>query len=574
MPEDQVGASKAQLDAITKSLMAHMSTPQPGGMQVPTTRASEGEVTPQGYNMSAGSSKMQETGIALQNFGSFVHNMVAQHKQNQIRDAMSEWQGFNHALTNAQALAGDPADPSYQDKVKQMLSQDPWVKANLDPANPKAQKRLKNMYKALNVDLLEGNKENVHRQGLMQFFKVEKAMQKVKQAGQAMIGHKQGQPQGGQSQQGQGGQGQQDEQAKQQMFKAGLDKLMAQQTFTIPTPEQRMEAARIAVEAQRAGMEKFEHRQGVDPATGKPAWFVLDKTNPNAPAKMVETVGADGKLTALNAAPNKSAGAGMGKVATIEGAPYGVMGPNGIITPSDPEFEKGVGSDADWYKRKMNEGNKAYALAESKKVELAGKRAETYNTSRHYAAINKETGFLEYPSATQMNQHPDMYAPVSGGMQAIQKEAVFGDIYYNIDNVQEAADALAKTPGGFSATSRLQMLTAMASNEPSKTLNTMISSGAMGTLNPAQADYLRAVASLSENAMSVRALISAGQGSEDMRNAIRAVVPFAGTPNIGYLKGQLKLFKGTVQRLEKGVPKVMIKPGAGPTQQEEKAPWE
>jgi hypothetical protein len=354
-----------------------------------------------------------------------------------------------------------------------------------------------------------------------------------------------------------------DPQQKQQQFGESLSKLMGQQTFKPPDMARAEEAARIAVEAQRATAEKYDFKQGVG-QDGKPTWFAFDKTHPDAPAHEIKTVGADGKLQSVDSAVASKPNANLGKVTTVEGAPYGVLGPNGVVTPSDPEFAKGLNGDADWYKRKMDEGNKAYAMAEAKKVSLAGVRAETYVSSRHYAAINKKTGQLEYPNASQMNREPDLYAPVTGGMQAMAKEAVFGDIYYNVDNVEEAAQQMVAKGGAFTVKARANMLLALAHNDPAETVKTMISSGAMGNLTDEQGAYLRAIASLSENAMAMRSVAGLGQGSEDLRNAIRAVVPNAGTPNLKYLQGQLKLFRGTAQRLEKGVPGVVYKQSAAP----------
>src|SRR5579864_1538923 len=126
-----VDNSKAQLEAITKNLLARTQAPQAGGMRQPSSRFSQESMTPQGYNMAHNTNKAADAGQAMQNFGTFVHNMVAQHKQNQIRDAASEWQGLNSSLERAQALAGDPSAPDYQNKVQQILGEDPWVKANL-----------------------------------------------------------------------------------------------------------------------------------------------------------------------------------------------------------------------------------------------------------------------------------------------------------------------------------------------------------------------------------------------------------------------------------------------------------
>lgn len=233
------GDEKSKLDAITQALLKTASAPHAGGMRQPQPGAGFGpdQLTKQGYNMQQGQSKGQEVGFAMQNFGTFVHNMVAQHKQNQIRDAASEWDGFNNALEKAQVLAGDPSAPDYQQKVQKMLGEDPWVKANLDPANPKAQKRLKNMYKALNVDLLEGDKDNVHRDGLKKFFKLKEAFNKAKQTQQQIEPAK-----------------------KLAMFQQGIQKLMQQQQFQAPDPKMQLEAAKL-MESQRTHEDELAYRK-------------------------------------------------------------------------------------------------------------------------------------------------------------------------------------------------------------------------------------------------------------------------------------------------------------------------
>lgn len=207
---DIISVSRQKLDAMLQQLMTRASGGQQSAAQPPTSRNSPESMKQQGYDTKGvpktgdpsrdiGNSVNQ----ALGNMGTFVHNMVAQHKQSQTRDAMSEWQGFGSALTRAQLAAGDPPngnpqDPEYKKKMMDILSQDPWIKSNLDPANPKSVKRLKNMSKALNFDPMGSDQENVHRQGLLQHFKVQDALKKMVGAKQKMAQHTQGQQ--GQSQ--------------------------------------------------------------------------------------------------------------------------------------------------------------------------------------------------------------------------------------------------------------------------------------------------------------------------------------------------------------------------------------
>lgn len=177
-----VDAQKSQLNQMVMQMLQKATQPKMG-MPAPQPRFSEQSMTPQGYNMKSASSKSEDMGIALQNMGSMVHNFVAEHKQNQVRDAMADWQGFDNAIQKAQMVAGDPNAPDFQKKMNDALAQMPWVKSMLDPANQKNVKRLKNMYKALNVDLLD-DKENVYGQALKQMHKVKAAEKKIKDVGQ------------------------------------------------------------------------------------------------------------------------------------------------------------------------------------------------------------------------------------------------------------------------------------------------------------------------------------------------------------------------------------------------------
>jgi hypothetical protein len=528
-PISGVDQQKSQLDAVTQGILARASAPQAGGMQQPVPRAGADQLSKQGYNMQHNTNKKADAGQAIGNFGTFVHNMVAQHKQNQIRDAMSEWQGFNHSLENAQALAGDPSAPDYQQKVQKMLAQDPWIKANLDPANPKAQKRLKNMYKALNVDLLEGDKDNVHRDGLKRFFQVNTAMQKVKEMGQKMAGHQQQKPP-------------MDAQKQQGMFQEGLQKLMSQQTFQKPDMARQEEAARLAMESKRMQMDKFDFKQGVDPDTNKPTWFAFDKTNPNAPPKKMQV---DGKDIGVQ---SKFSEAQHGKVMSIGSKPYGVVGPHGVIVPGDPEW-----TDKDT--RNYDAANKAYAVQEADKEKNTRIRTDTYLDSREYSVIKNSpdgTHKLMMIGPRAINAAPPgTYSPAGAGMTAEGKEAKFQDIYWMLDNVETAAKNL-KHP--LDVKTRAMMISALQSNDPAKFLGQLRSSAAIQALPEDVQDYITAMAGLQENSMALASLGGYGAGSDAVREAIAKTVPNVGTPNLRYLERQISLVRGQAQRLEKGVP--------------------
>jgi hypothetical protein len=529
-----VDQNKAQLQALLHQLMSKGQAPQMG-MPKPQQQATEQELTPQGFDTHHESNPKADIGQSMANFGAFVHNMVAQHKQNQIRDAMSEWQGLDQALEKAQVLAGDPSAPDYKEKVHKMLAEDPYIKANLDPSNPKAVKRLKNMYKALNVDMLD-DKENVHRKGLDKMFKLKAAFNKVVGAKQKMDDHKQG------------GAQQADPAKRTGDLNSAITAMMDKAAVHAPDPKQGEEAARLGLEKQRIDMEaqkanqdKIQFKQGVDPESGKPTWFAFDATHP----EKTYPVEVDGKKVG---AESKFSQAQLGKVLSVEGKPYGVVGDKGVKVPEDPEWNEG---DA----RKYDAANSAYAVAETNKLKNTRERAQTYVASRQYAVIGKDK-VLHYRNANELNAHPDEYSPASGGIQVMAKEGLFTDIAWNVDNVRTSAHALTS---GFDAKSRAQFIMALRSQDPANAMNTFLSSQAGKTIanDEAKINYLTAVASLMENAMAVRSVAAMGQGSQDLREAILRTIPGAGSSSLKMVDRQLDLFTGSLARIKSGIPTVV-----------------
>jgi hypothetical protein len=541
-----VDNQKAQLQQFIQQLMARSMQPKMD-MQQPRPQFSPESMQPQGFDTHHETNKRADIGQALGNMGSLVHNMVAQHKQNQIRDAMNEWDGFNRALEKAQVMAGDPSDPDYKKKVQQALAQDPWVKANLDPANPKAVKRLKNMYKALNVDLLSGE-ENVHREGLKRFFKVQNAYKKMVGAKQKMDQYKQGP-------------GMDPSQRTSQMQES-IGKMMG--NVSQPDPKQAEEAARIGeeqerinLEAKRQSIDKFEFKQGVGP-DGKYGWFAFDKTDPFKPARAIETIGPDGKLQQVTG--KKDSVKDIGKLSIVDSTPNSLKGPDGEWhTPSDPEFKAGIPGDPDWYLRKWHDANVAWAKGEASKKELAHIRAETYTASRQYGVIAShdipelgiKAGDMREFSPEIINKYPGAFMPASQGMNAMQKESMFGDLNYTIGLVRDSAKDLKH---GIPDKYRAGMILALSSNSPEAAIHTFVSGEVAKQLPDDVVNYMTALAVLQENAMVLRNLGGMGQGSDDLRKAIARAVPGFGTPDLRILNRQLDLYQGVLDRLHKGVP--------------------
>lgn len=529
MPQQPAGAGagggvdteKAKLDQMVQHILSTVTKPQQGGIGAPSPRQD-----PQGpgmqqqqYKMGRAYTKQEDIGNVLYNAGTLIHNLSAQFKQNQVRDAVADWQSLDHSLQKAQLAAGDPSAPDYKQKVQQNLAQMPWVKAFLDPSNPKSVKRLKNMYKALNQNIFD-EKENVYGQALKQFDKAKKAEGQIAQHKEEL------------------------DKAKQQTMESRMKSLAGAGQMTPPDPKNEIDALKAAADVKRAGMEKYDFKQGQVGTESAGQWFAFDKTNPSNPAKRVQIDGQDIK------SPVKPM-AHQGQVLSIEGKPYGVISGPKVVTASDPEFQ----TDEN-VQRKMNDANKAYAVAEANKFKLAGVRAEALARTREYGVIKVEpdgTKALTMASASEINKHPGQYAPATGAMGVQMKDAVFDDIAYNSGNVR---DAVKNLKSGFSPGDRAQLLTALMSDDPKDAVHTFVSSLAKGTLKDDQVDYVTALAALEENAYALRGVAGMGSGSDTLRHAIARAIPGVGTPTAKYANRQLDIFDGILSRLKKGLPDI------------------
>jgi len=111
----------------------------------------------------------------------------------------------------------------------------------------------------------------------------------------------------------------------------------------------------------------------------------------------------------------------------------------------------------------------------------------------------------------------------------------------------------------FSAGMKAKIATALRSRDPRSATSTLISGEAARELSPEQQDYLINTALLVENAMAMRSVLGAGQGSEDLRSAVTATIPGPTTPTKAYGLKQLDQFEKVLDRLERGVPGVPLK---------------
>lgn len=187
-------------------------------------------------------------------------------------------------------------------------------------------------------------------------------------------------------------------------------------------------------------------------------------------------------------------------------------------------------------------------ISDSSPSQLAGQRY----MNRPVAAINPETNQLEYMSGGDaVASHA---APGSQGAQIMSKQAQFKDIYSGIANMRHAVAGIGQEP--LDATT-IGKLTA-ATRETDPTISHQIFDTVLGTenLTPAQQDFVIAVQQLNERALSLRNLAGMGNGSDQMRAAIRATLPNAKSGSAQMMLKQLDSVTNLVDNLYTGVPRI------------------
>jgi len=194
------------------------------------------------------------------------------------------------------------------------------------------------------------------------------------------------------------------------------------------------------------------------------------------------------------------------------------------------------------------------------KVQPGVSRAQIYLQGREMPAIDTaNNNALTFANPNQINSAPGRYVPQAGGAKALGQTALIEDIR---GNIQQTRDSL-KNPKmpEFDANQRAQIAIAMGGSDPASAIGAALRGGVLGNLSSEQQDYLINLAQLVENSMAMRSVLGAGQGSDDMRRAIRSTIPGPNTPSKEYALKQLEKFEAVLNRLEKGIPQVPLANG-------------
>jgi len=246
----------------------------------------------------------------------------------------------------------------------------------------------------------------------------------------------------------------------------------------------------------------------------------------------------------------KTQGLGSEIISQIGKPPVPAQFPKGA---NDPAFKK---ADAAW-------GAQAQKKKTQESTAAANIRVEGMAATRELPVMDTQNNnALQYLSAQDINTanktQPGRYVPASQGMAAMKPIALLQDVRGNIDQTRQALNGLKNE---FDAKTKARIAFALRSGDPAKSFDTLMTNLDIGSMPDDQQTYIQALASLAENAMSLRG-VTGGGNAEDARSAIRAMLPSGNTPTRAYGLKQLDLLEKTVDRLRRGQPTVPLTGGA------------
>lgn len=257
------------------------------------------------------------------------------------------------------------------------------------------------------------------------------------------------------------------------------------------------------------------------------------------------------KQPTVDGKPITSATKGKNGVMVVNGVPIGVYRNGKPLTPEDEGF---TAQDA----KLLSEAMGGYKQGETNKNErirlAASSRVDAYLKSRLYGVMDADTGALVMVPAADISKNPGKYAPAGPAVTAKNRTAIFNEIDYTSGMLK---DAIKKLPDqAFDPAARAQIAFVLRDESPRAAWYNFLNSQVASGLSPEQIEYVTALVSMDESAMSLRSIGGMGQGSDTLRGAITKMLPGAGTPSRAYAERQLQLFDGELKALKTSVPGV------------------
>ncbi len=563
----------AQVSEMTKKLLATLAqasqrkqfagTPVPSavpGQQDPNAARQIGMNT---ANPHAWGKQRLFAGIATS-----IQNAVAREKNQKLLKAEADWTYMSSALNElyqAQSSNDPKAAAAAQAKVDVVMG---------DP------KKLKNMAKALNQDWLAPEKTTMYGEALKkvaaktdqqsaQDQQKQKAATGLRGMFQKLLQQKQ-QPQ------------LTDEQKKQ--MGAEIEAKAPTSTTGMSVKDQ-TEAAKGILDLEKAAQAARENYYPPTPDEHG----VLRSVNKTNPHDVVTVRDAE---TGQEVKGMPKPGTAPKPLAMPGGLPYGVARGGKILTPDSPEWssddqrlldgatnsvkekqqlridpvyadQAGAPPNPDDYKQGRSDPQ--YAAALKKYGQEIQELRMKDKTAARIAGVKAQ---LEYGIGQGMDADGHVYwdfkknlvgmAPVSAGLTLRSKGAQMKDISVASDKARTAIQNL--KAGDFTPDQVALMTKATSEGTDEGTAHTIMQNLAMRAQNDEQQNFLVWIAQLNERAMSLRGIAGMGQGAQDLRNAIRAMLPGLSSGNTKMMLKQLDAFDQQVKVLEQGIGKVG-KPG-------------
>jgi len=512
----------------------------------------------QQVGMNTGNPHAWGTARFLATLGASMKNAVATQKQNQVLKAEGDWtylQASLNELYAAQQSGDQQAIKAAQAKVDATLG---------DP------KKLKAMAKALNQDWLQPEKTTVYGEALKrvtgkQMQQDQKNQQKQQAAQQAAHGLK------GLFQKlirkATGPQVQLTDDERQRMAHEIQAKAPITQGITDP---------KQLLDIEKASREAREQYAVITSPTGE-VW-AYNKSNPKDAFRLKDA--ATGKeitgQTKTSQAP---------KVVSNKGVPYAVTRGGETVTPESPNwtkqdqtlFDAAVGSakeaqqlridpivadeigappnpkdygkgrsDPEYAKALGEYGKKGEQVKNRMAAASGATRAMTWNEFRPVQALNAE-GDVVWTYAK--NAIEGGMAPSGLGSQLMSAQAQIKDIEVASDKFKTAIKDVDK-PFTPDQVAKLTLATRTGDEEVART---MLNTVATQNLTEKQQDFVIWMAQLNERAMSLRKVAGQGQGSEDLRNAIRQTIAGVQSGSKEMMLKQVQAFDNQVAILKTGI---------------------
>jgi hypothetical protein len=242
---------------------------------------------------------------------------------------------------------------------------------------------------------------------------------------------------------------------------------------------------------------------------------------------------------------------------------------NGLTVSYDPKAARNMVTEKDGTIRPYDILKDGPFTTDAEKSAQA--RGESYAKARMVSMLDTQNGNspVELSAADINRENSDAaaqgrqprYIPAGASQSALNKTALIEDIRGNIGQTRDALKGLKED---FPQSVRAKLAVALTDRDPRSAVSALISGELLGSLTEDQQSYVQSIAQLTENAMAMRSVLGAGQGSEELRQAIMNTIPNVLTPNRKYAMNQLQLFENTLNRLMRGVPQVPLRGGGNP----------